>query len=70
MKSIVIFDKTEGQGFQRGEADALRTELKRLINDNPILLVWPNLRVSQVAEIPIEQGFIQITTDEDEGGGS
>jgi len=67
LKVIVIFDKTEGRGFARGEAKSLRMELKRLIHDNPILLVWPNLKIAQVTEIPIAEGGIQITVEEGEG---
>jgi len=67
LKVIVIFDKTEGRDFARGEAKSLRMELKRLIRDNPILLVWPNLKVAQVTEIPIAEGGIQITVEEGEG---
>lgn len=64
IKTIILLDKTEGKFFIRGEVEALRAELKRLIHDNPIILVWPNIEITQVKEIPITDEITLTSQDE------
>jgi hypothetical protein len=53
-KTIVLIDKTEGNSFARGEMDALARQLQARIKENPIILIWPNLRIAQIMDLPIE----------------
>lgn len=52
-KTIVLIDKTEGNSFARGETDALARQLQARIKENPVVLIWPNLRITQIMDLPI-----------------
>lgn len=57
-KTIVLIDKAEGHPFMRGEVEQLKAELRRLIKDNPMLLIWPDLEITQIKEIPITSDIL------------
>lgn len=57
-KTIVLIDKTEGHPFMRDEVTQLKAELQRIIKDNPMSLIWPDLTISQIEEIPITSDIL------------